>query len=102
MIPAGTWVQIETVVLAAGERAPQVPTDTQATPLMMWAKGWLVSDASLGDEVEVETVTGRRLSGRLMDTQPGYHHTFGAPIAALQRAGEQARRLLAGEVNRRG
>lgn len=102
MIPAGTWVQIESVVLPAGERAPQVPADTQATPLIMWVKGWLQSDACQGEEVEVETVIGRRLRGKLVKVRPSYDHTFGAPIAPLQQAGEQAKRLLAGEVNHRG
>ena len=32
------WVEIENLVLTPDERAPQVPDDTKATPLMMWWK----------------------------------------------------------------
>ncbi len=102
IIPAGTWVQIESVILTAGQRAPQLPADTQGTPLVMWVKGWLQSEASLGEAVEVETVIGRRLCGKLVEVNPCYQHTFGAPLAPLQQAGERARRLLASGVSQHG
>lgn len=69
---------------------------------MMWVKGWLQSEASISEVVEVETVIGRRLCGKLVEANPSYQHTFGAPIISLQQAGEQARRLLASGVNHRG
>ena len=51
------WVEIENLVLIPDERAPQVPDDTKATPLMMWIKGFLMDDeASIGDEVSVKTL----------------------------------------------
>lgn len=99
-VTPGTWVQIEQTILRAGERAPQVPQDTQKLPLQMWVKGKLLSAGELGAIVEVETAVGRHASGKLVAVNPGYQHTFGAPIPALQLAGEQARLLLGEGVSR--
>jgi hypothetical protein len=93
-VTSGTWVQIEQTILDPGERAPQVPQDTQKLPLQMWVKGTLLSAGELGDIVDVETAVGRQIRGKLVAVNPGYQHTFGAPIPALQLAGEKARRLL--------
>jgi hypothetical protein len=92
----GDWVQIHQVLLQPGERAPQVPPETQSVPLELWVKGFLVSPqtAALGDEVEVETVTGRRHTGELRAVEPAYEHGFGAPVPELQRIGWELRALL--------
>lgn len=91
----GDWVQVYQVVLPAGERAPQVPPETQAVPLEMWVKGFLVADrASLGDEVDVETLAGRRLRGRLVAIDPAYDHGFGRPVPELLAVGPEVRALL--------
>jgi hypothetical protein len=92
---AGVWVEIERVVLPAGARAPQVPADTQAVPLELRAKGFLLRDARLGDEVEVETAAGRRLRGTLREINPAYTHGFGPPLPELLAAGHEARARLA-------
>jgi hypothetical protein len=94
-VRAGTWVEIARVVLPAGGRAPQVPDDTQAVPLELRAKGFLLRDAALGDEVEVETAAGRRLHGTLREASPAYAHGFGPPVAELLAAGREARARLA-------
>lgn len=73
----GDWVQIETTVLKAGERAPQVPADTQDCDLKMWVKGDALSDAKEGELVEVRTTTGRLVTGTLVDVNPSYTHTYG-------------------------
>ena len=44
-VKKGDWVQIENIMLPAGQRAPQVPADTQACDLKLWVKrdcaaGW--------------------------------------------------------------
>jgi hypothetical protein len=93
-VAAGTWVEIHAVVLAAGERAPQVPADTQAVALEMRVKGFLVSAAALDEIVEIVTPAGRRLRGRLAAVQPAYTHTFGAMIPELARVGEEVRALV--------
>ena len=89
-IEKGTWVEIWRIVLPAGERATQVPDDTRGVPLEMKVKGFLVAPATLGEKAEIETSTGRRLSGTLTEVNPAYSHSFGPPIPELS--------AIAGEV----
>lgn len=82
------WVEIENLVLMPEERAPQVPDDTKATPLMMWIKGFLMDDeASIGDEVSVKTLSGRIAVGKLVDINPRHVHDFGNPVHELLEIG---------------
>lgn len=90
----GEWVQIERTVLPAGKRAPQVPDDTQEQPLVMRVKGFAQHQAQIGDEVTVETVIGRKETGRLVNILPVYDHDFGRPVPELLTVGEEVRRLL--------
>ncbi|HBG0032534.1 TPA: 2-amino-4-ketopentanoate thiolase, partial [Clostridioides difficile] len=60
------WVIIHNIVLTPEERAPQVPEDTKKVSLEMWVKGFIKSDASIGDLVEVKTITGRLVKGNLL------------------------------------
>ncbi|MEJ1355119.1 MAG: 2-amino-4-oxopentanoate thiolase subunit OrtA [Candidatus Sedimenticola sp. (ex Thyasira tokunagai)] len=90
----GVWVEIHSILLAAGERAGTLPEDTQRLPLEMRVKGFLTAEAGLGDEVEIETVTGRRLRGRLAVVNPAYNHSFGAPLSQLSAIGGEVRALL--------
>ncbi len=93
-VPKGSWVEIHRVVLPAGERAPQVPAETQAVPLEMLARGRLAEAAEPGDEVEIVTAAGRRLQGTLVEARPAYAHGFGQPIDALVPVGSEVRALL--------
>lgn len=93
-IAKGSWVQIEQVVLEPGERAPHVPEDTKTVPLMLWVKGTLLEDASIGDTAEIETAIGRRMSGKLVAENPPYIHGFGRPIPELLGVGAELRALL--------
>ena len=86
----GTWVEIRRIVLPAGERAPQVPEDTQKVPLEMRVKGFLLASAELGEQAEIETASGRRLWGTLAEVNPPYSHGFGPPLPELT--------VIAGEV----
>jgi len=93
-ISSGTWVEIHGIVLAPAQRADHIPEDTKRLPLEMRVKGFLVNNAAVGDQVEIVTVTGRRLRGTLAQVNPSYAHGFGAPIPELQRiAGEVRARL---------
>ena len=49
----------------------------------------------MGDELTVETMTGRLVTGRLSEVLPGYFHTFGRPIAELTHVGADLRARLA-------
>jgi 2-amino-4-ketopentanoate thiolase alpha subunit len=94
LVPAGTWVELHRVVLAPGERAPQVPDDTQRVPLELRVKGRLLAAAAIGDEAEIETPSGRRVTGRLESVAPAHTHTFGPPEPALLDVGAELRTLL--------
>src|SRR5512135_1060695 len=100
LIQAGTWVEIHSIVLPAGQRAQQIPEDTKSVALEMRVKGFLAADATLGDQVEIITVTGRRLFGNLIEANPSYAHGFGAAIPELLRIGVEVRALLraAGQI----
>ncbi len=95
MIAEGVWVEVHSTVLPAGERAPQVPQDTQGLPLEMRVKGFLVAPAALGEEAEIVTPTGRKLRGRLAAVNPAYSHSFGAPIPELSGIGGEIKAILA-------
>ena len=100
-IPAGSLVDIGIVVLPAGQRAPQVPEDTQQVDLKMRVKGRLLKEAEIGAEAEVETPIGRRMHGRLLSANPEYTHNFGAPVPELTPIGRELRALLAAEEGER-
>lgn len=93
-VAEGTWVEIHRVVLAAGERAPQVPDDTQRVSLEMRVKGFLVAPASVGEEAEIITQASRRLRGTLTEVNPAYSHSFGLPVPELSTIGGQVRAIL--------
>ena len=97
-IARGTWVELERVILAPGERAPQVPEETQAVALEMRVKGVLVADAALGEPAEIVTPAGRRLKGRLREARPAYTHGFGSPVPELRAVGAELRARLAEET----
>jgi hypothetical protein len=93
-VAAGTLVEIYAVVLSPGERAPQVPEDTQPLPLEMRVRGVLVGEANVGETAEIRTPAGRHLQGTLVDSAPAYTHTFGPRIAELSPIGAELREIL--------
>lgn len=94
LVSSGTWVEIHSIVLTANQRASHIPQDTKLVPLEMRVKGFLTADAALADQVEIVTVTGRRLRGTLAAVNPAYTHGFGAPVAALLAIGGEVKALL--------
>ena len=92
---AGEWVEIACVLLEPADRAAGLPSETAEKPLLMWVKGFAAADAALGDDVEVETMTGRRVTGELSAVNPGYFHTFGDPVPELNDVGRDLRAGLA-------
>lgn len=91
----GDWVRIYNVVLEVGERASNIPEDTQNVPLEMWDKGFLIDDeAKIGDKVKVETYIGRQVEGTLVEINPFWDHDFGKAVPELLYIGRQARELL--------
>ncbi len=92
---AGDWVEVECVLLEPADRSANLPAETAEKPLMMWVKGFAEGRAALGEPVTVETMTGRRVAGKLSAINPGYFHTFGEPIPELVHIGKDLRAQLA-------
>jgi len=92
---AGDWVEVRYVLLEPAERSTNLPPDTAAQPLVVWVKGFAHSDASEGETLEVETMTGRVATGVLTDVNPGYTHTFGRPAPELTHVGRDLRARVA-------
>ncbi|MCL6450433.1 MAG: 2-amino-4-ketopentanoate thiolase [Acetobacteraceae bacterium] len=90
----GDWVRIHLVVLEPGQRAPQLPEDTAALPLEARVNGFLQEAAALGQEVEILTLSGRRVRGRLVELNPSPAHGFGRVQPELLSIGPELRRLL--------
>jgi hypothetical protein len=91
----GDWVEVERVLLEPADRSPGLPPETASKPLLMWVKGFARDEATLGEEVAVETMTGRVAVGRLSAVNPRYFHTFGHPIPELTGVGPDLRERLA-------
>ncbi|MCM0648784.1 2-amino-4-oxopentanoate thiolase subunit OrtA [Clostridium swellfunianum] len=97
MIPKGSFVEIEQVILEAESRAENVPKDTKKTSLKLWAKGWLLDDAEIGSKARIKTVNRRTLEGILIEVNPRYSHDFGEVIPEVAYIGVQAKKLLWGD-----
>ncbi|MGI6766682.1 MAG: 2-amino-4-oxopentanoate thiolase subunit OrtA [Lentihominibacter sp.] len=96
MTKKGEWVRIHKIILRAEERTGKLPADTQACPLEMWTKGYLLADAEIGDEVEIESVNGRHETGTLIEVNPYYEHDYGKCVPELLAIDKQVRGILYG------
>ena len=96
MAKKGDWVQIHNIVLKPEERSSALPEDTKQHPLEMWVKGYIQSDAELGDEVEVITRTGRHATGTLVKEAPYLEHNFGCLIREVLKIGDMVREITFG------
>lgn len=97
MAKKGDWVRIHRIVLKASERTGKIPEDTKACDLEMWTKGFLLQDAEIGDEVEVETAVGRVEKGTLIEVNPYYTHSYGKFVPELIQIDKQLREIMGGE-----
>ncbi len=94
MIRKGTYVEIEKVVLEPKDRSNNIPEETKKTPLKLWAKGYALKDCSLGEEIEIETMLGRRLKGCVTEENPSFTHGFGDFVPEIMYIGKQAKDIL--------
>ena len=92
MIEKGTWVKIQHQVLDPDNRAPQLPDDTRQVPFLMWTKGFLTDAAEKGETVTVKTLTGRLVSGSLLEVEPSYRHDYGSFVPELIEIGQHLRK----------
>jgi len=94
LISAGSWVEVQLTLLEAGQRAAGIPSDTAATPLMMRVRGHLVADVNrLGDTATVRTLTGRNVTGELVQSRPRHAHDFGRTDPDVLASGLRLREL---------
>jgi hypothetical protein len=91
----GDWVEVSYVLHEPADRAANLPADTAEKQLVVWVKGFARSAADQGDALEVETMTGRLVTGTLTDVNPGYAHTFGRPTPELAHVGADLRACVA-------
>jgi hypothetical protein len=87
MIQAGSWVEIEAVLLKPEERAPNLPPDTAKVPYILKVSGFLVGDSDLGQEAAVRTLIGHEYRGVVKIVNPSYAHSFGATVPELLHIG---------------
>lgn len=95
----GDWVLIYNIVLNPENRAPQVPDDTKHVPLETWVKGFINEEASLGEKVSITTMTGRIVTGKLVDINPYYRHDYGKCVPEILKIGLQLREITFGGEN---
>jgi hypothetical protein len=95
MAKKGDWVRIYNVVLSPHERQGSLPEDTMKVPFEMWDKGFLLNDsAQIGDIVEVETIIGRMISGKMIEVNPNFEINYGTGVTETLYIGRQLRKLL--------
>ena len=97
MAKKGDWVRIHNVVLKAEDRTAKIPEDTQKCDLEMWVKGSLIDKAAqIGDTVTVETSTGRREKGILLEENPHYTHSYGDFVPEIIEIDKRLRKVMHG------
>lgn len=94
MAKKGDWVRIHRVVLKADDRTAKIPDDTQKCDLEMWTKGFLQADAEIGDEVTVITASNREESGKLIEVDPYYTHSYGKFVPEIIQIDKQLREIM--------
>ncbi len=96
MAKKGDYVNLHNVILTPDKRAPQVPDDTKKVPLEMWVRGFLTADANLNETATVKTITGRTVTGTLVEENPSYRHSFGDHVPEIFKIGLQLKEILFG------
>lgn len=92
-IKAGTWVEIERVVLEPANRAPSLPEETKQVPYIMHVSGFLVEPSKIGEIARIKSIIGRFHEGILIRVEPHYSHSFGRLIPELLTIGTEAESL---------
>src|SRR2546426_3398782 len=93
-IAAGTWVELERVILERGGRAPGSPADTASVPFAARVRGFLVAPARRGTAAEVRTQADRVVNGKLRAVLPRNPADFGNPSPELLFVGKAMKRRL--------
>lgn len=91
MVKAGTWVEIERVLLKPEERAPNLPEETRRCSYVLRISGFLQGEAEIGAEVTVKSLIGHEHKGVLKVVNPSYGHSFGTTVPELLTIGAEER-----------
>ena len=90
----GDWVMIYNIILEPKERAPQIPEDTKKVPLEMWTKGFLLKKTEVGETATIETIVGRKVSGKLVEIHPNHKHNYGDHVPEILQIGRSLKEIL--------
>ena len=91
----GDLVKIHKIILEPDERTGNLPSSTKSVPYECWIKGFLLDkNAKLGNEVKIETLIGREISGTLFEVNPTYNHDFGESPKEILSVGNEVKHLL--------
>lgn len=94
MILKGTFVRIKKIVLEVENRRQDIPEDTKNVPLVMWTKGYLLTDAKIGDEVIVETLSKRKEEGVLVEAEHVHEVNYGSFVPEIMEIGKIMKEVL--------
>jgi hypothetical protein len=90
----GDWVEIAAVVLEPHERAPNLPKDTSRVPYTLKVRGFAATEAGMGEEILITTVTGRQHRGKLEQINPAFRPDYGESIPEIIRARLELKELM--------
>lgn len=94
MYEKNSFVEVHSIVFDANERTAKIPDDTLKVPYEMFVKGYLVDKAEVGDDVEIITVTGRSVRGKLLKVNPTFKLDYGKYVPELS----MIKRILDDEI----
>jgi hypothetical protein len=83
MVKKGSFVEVRKVLLEPSERAEHLPEETKQVPFEARIRGFLLRDARLGEEAEIETRIGRIVRGTVVAVDPPFTYGFGRPVREL-------------------
>ena len=93
----GDWVEIAQVVLQPEERAPGLPPDTAVLPYVLRASGVAQEAGEIGATISVRTLSGRVISGELVEINPSFRHDFGRGVPELLQTRLRLQAMMRGD-----
>ncbi len=95
-ISKGDWIEISSQILTSSERASNLPDDTAAMPYVMKTRGTAMENGQLGEEILIQTPSGRQLKGKAEEIDPYYTHDFGECVPELVEIRKTIRAMMKG------
>ena len=92
----GDWVEVEVKLLDPADRSRNLPPETAEKPLMMWVKGFALGEAAQGEELTIETITGRKVTGCALGREPWLLHHLRRPDPGADARGPRPARAARG------